>query len=315
MAREYVDRINRALDYIHEDPARPLDLDTIAKVACFSPYHFHRIFRAATGETLHQFVLRVRLERALYLLAHGEPSTLTDIALRCGFGSSSDFTRSFRRRYGVPPSAFDLDAFRRDRRRQMQALVTPDADKRHLLQELPPSAKLIPARDRPNPDGFEVAVRDLSARVVAYIRVHRPYEGDGVTRAAERLVAWAEAQDLAGGQWLGYQWEDPTIVALEQCRYDVGLEVPDGTEVGGEIGKLELPAMQVAEIEVRGAIDLEQRAIDYLFGTWLPHSPWVPAPFPVFEAWIGRPFAHGNEHFELKVQLPVIEANHDISID
>ena len=301
MESDYVDRINRALDYILEDPARPLNLETLARVACFSPYHFHRIFRGATGETLHQFVKRIRLERALYLIAHGEPGTLTEVALRCGFASSSDFSRSFRRRYGVPPSAFDLDAFRKERRREMQERLTPDAHQQHLLRGLPPGE---------NPDGFEATVRALPARVVAYIRVHRPYEGDAVVLAAQRLVAWAEAHDLADGQWLGYQWEDPTIVALDQCRYDVGLEIPASTTVGGEIGRLELPAMRVAEIEVRGAIDLEQRVIDYLFGTWLPRSRWFPAPFPAFEAWIGRPFAHGNEHFELYVQLPVTDESH-----
>ncbi|MEM9188710.1 MAG: AraC family transcriptional regulator [Myxococcota bacterium] len=306
MERDYVDRINRALDYILEDPARPLNLETIARVACFSPYHFHRIFRAATGETLHQFIKRIRLERALYLMAHGSPGSLTELALRCGFASSSDFSRSFRQRYGVPPSAFDLDAFRRERRREMQELLTPDADQRHLLRELPPGE---------NPDGFNVTVRELPARVVAYIRVHRPYEGNGVVGAAARLVEWAEERDLADGQWLGYQWDDPTIVALDRCRYDVGLEVADRSAEGvenvvmeGEVGRLELPPMHVAEIEVRGAIDLEQRAIDYLFGTWLPKSIWEPAPYPAFEAWIGRPFAHGHEHFELWVQLPVIKA-------
>ena len=298
MESNYVDRINRVLDYILEDPARPLNLDVLAQVACLSPFHFHRIFRAATGETLHQFVKRIRLERALYLLAHADAASLTELALRCGFASSSDFSRSFRRRYGIPPSAFDLDAFRKERRREMQEILTPDAEQRHLLKELPPGD---------NPDGFEVVLREYPARVVAYIRVHRPYEGDGVVQAANRLVAWAESRGLADGQWLGYQWDDPTIVALDRCRYDVGLEISGEVEVAGEIGRLELPAMRVAEVEVRGAIDLEQRAIDYIFGTWLPRSRWVPAPFPTFEAWFGRPFAHGDTHFELRVQLPVVE--------
>ena len=48
----------------------PLKLEEVAKVACFSPYHFHRIFRAVVGETLHDFVKRLRLERALYLISH-----------------------------------------------------------------------------------------------------------------------------------------------------------------------------------------------------------------------------------------------------
>ena len=63
--------------------------------------------------------------------------------------------------------------------------------------------------------------------------------------------------------------------------------------------------MQVAEIEVRGPIDLEMRALDWLLGTWLPASGFAPSDQPCFEAWIGRPCVHGTERFELLVQMPV----------
>ena len=155
------------------------------------------------------------------------------------------------------------------------------------------------------PDGFEVELRQLPERCVAYIRVKDPYrDANGVTGAAERLLQWAEQRELADGQWLGYMWDDPEIVAHQDCRYDVGLEVPR-VEPEGEIGRIEFPAMLVAQVEVRGSIDLECRALDWLYGTWLPNSGYVPTEQPGFEAWIGRPFAHGHEHFELFAQLPI----------
>ena len=131
-----------------------------------------------------------------------------------------------------------------------------------------------------------------------------PYRGSGVRDAAERLVAWAEARGMANGQWLGYQWDDPEIVALADCRYDVGVEV-EHVEPAGEVGRFEFPAMRVAEVEIRGGIDLELRALDWLFRTWLPSSGYVPDDQPCFEAFIGRPFAHGLEHFELFAHLPL----------
>src|SRR5215475_12286984 len=88
---DYVDRINRAIDHITRNLAEPLPLEDVARTASFSPFHFHRIFRALVGETLHAFVKRVRLERALHLMAHRKGASLTDIALACGFSSSSDF--------------------------------------------------------------------------------------------------------------------------------------------------------------------------------------------------------------------------------
>ena len=156
-----------------------------------------------------------------------------------------------------------------------------------------------------NPDGFEVQLRDLPARTVAYIRVLDPYR-EGVAQAAcDRLLAWAIERGLADGQWLGYMWDDPEIVPHEKCRYDTAVVVPEEFASDGRVGHLRFAPMRVAELEIRGPIDLEMRALDWLFRTWLPSSGYVPAAQPSFESWLGRPFAHGFEHFELAVQLPV----------
>jgi len=296
---DYVERINRAIDHVMRHLAEPLPLDDVARAAAFSPFHFHRIFKALVGETVHDFVKRVRLEHALHLLSYREGASLTEVALACGFSSSSDFSRSFRGRFGVPPSAFDVQTLRRLRREQMVGALLP-ADQRHRLARLPPGQ---------NPDGFVVRLRQVPARRVAYLRVFKPYEGEGVAQAARRLVAWAAARGLAGGQWLGYQWDDPEIVPLDQCRYDVGLEIPEGAAVDGDVSVAQFAPMTLAELDIAGPADLEMRALDWLFTTWLPTSGYAPDHQPCFEAWVGEPFAHGYEHFELCVQLPVVAAD------
>lgn len=293
---DYLERVNRAIDHVVQNLDQPLRLEDVARAACFSPFHFHRVFQSLVGETLARFVKRVRLERALHLIAHSPERSLTEIALECGFQSSSDFSRSFKRRFGVPPSAFDLATWRETRRGELDGLFVDDAG-RPVLKRLPAGA---------NPDGFEASLRELPRRTVAYVRVHDPYRGDGVVRAAERLMSWADEHGFGDRQWLGYMWEDPEIVPLERCRYDVAVEIDeDCAETGGDVGRLSFAAMRVAEVALDGGIELEQRAIDWLFGTWLPGSGLEPDAQPCFEAWEGRPFAHGFERFTLRVQLPV----------
>jgi AraC family transcriptional regulator len=291
---DYVERVNRAVDYVVRNLARRLRLEDVSEAAGFSPFHFHRVFKALLGETLNQFVKRQRLERALYLMSHSTKRSLTDVALDCGFSSSSDFSRAFKQRYGASPRVFDLDAFRNSRREEFERLFS-GLDRGPRLAALP---------EGQNPDGFEVQLLDLPARTVAYIRVLDPYR-EGVAHVAyERLLAWAMQRGLADGQWLGYMWEEPEIVALKDCRYDIALVVDDVTPAG-EIGRFEFPPMRVAEVAVSGPIELEARAIDWLYQNWLPESGFVPDDQPAFEAWIGRPFAHGLTHFEMTCQLPV----------
>lgn len=286
---DYVARVNRAVDHVlaHLDEALPLE--RVAKVAAFSPYHFHRVFKALMGETLHAFVKRVRLDRALLAMEQGERS-LSRIALDHGFASPSDFSRSFKQRFGASPSAFDLVGHRRAGRAASGA--------RYRLERLPPGS------DAP---GLEVVIRALPPRRLAYLRVLRPYEPGRVVDAAARLVGWAEARGCADSPWYGYQWDDPDLVDHALCRYDVAVEIDQELAAQGEVGRLDLPAMTVAEIALDGDLQLEQRALDWLYETWLPSSGWAPDDHPCFEAWDGRPFAHGTERFTLRVQLPVRE--------
>lgn len=291
---DYIDRVNRAIDHVVANLAEPLKLEDLAREACFSPFHFHRVFGAIVGETPAQFVKRLRLERALTIMAHNPKRSLTDVALDCGFSSSGEFSRSFKKKYGSPPSAFDLDEWRTERRDELDRLME-QSGAAERIERLP---------EGENPDGFEATIRDLPARTMAYIRVLDPFRGDVVVAAAERLVAWAEAAGVAENPWYGYMWDDPDVVALSDCRYDVAVEAP-GVEPRGEVGRFEFPAMRVAELTIRGDIQLEMRALDWIYQTWLPASGYVPDDQPAFEAWLGRPFAHGLEHFELMIHLPV----------
>jgi AraC family transcriptional regulator len=134
--------------------------------------------------------------------------------------------------------------------------------------------------------------------------VDRPYEGDNAVNAVRALLAWAERGGLADGQWLGYQWDNPEITSLKDCRYHVAVEAERFT-ARGEMGRYRFPPMTVADVAVCGGLDLELRALQWLYGSWLRRSGFVPDDQPCFEAWTGRPFAHGTEYFELAAQLPI----------
>lgn len=318
--RFYLERVNLAIDYMIARLDRPLRLRGVAQAAGLSPHHFHRVFQGITGESPAEFVRRQRLDWALAQIAQSPGATaagergrtagagrvrtargtrppIADIAARCGFASLSDFSRSFRRRFGAAPSRFDLAAWQAQHRAALDAIMppTPPTAERARLRALP----AVPGADR-----FHARVRALPARSVAYIRVRNPYAGSGVIDAASRLIAWAERHGLAGGAWLGFQWENPEITPLERCRYHVGVQA-EGFTPRGEVGRYRFPPMLVAEVELLGDIHDELAALRWLYGHWLPRSGYVPAHHPCFEAWVGRPFALGHEKFHLHVQLPV----------
>lgn len=106
--------------WLDEHSHEPIDLDTIAKTAGSSPFHFLRLFSKVLGVSPHQYVVRSRLRRAARLLVEEESRPITDIAFDVGFGDLSNFVRTFHRAAGASPRGFRRAArgdrkFRQDR--------------------------------------------------------------------------------------------------------------------------------------------------------------------------------------------------------
>jgi transcriptional regulator GlxA family with amidase domain len=104
-AEESNRRLLRARDAMDRSYAEPLDVPTLARIACVSEAHFIRTFRAAFGETPNRYLQRRRVERAMFLLRETQRS-VTDICMDVGFSSLGTFSRVFREIVGEPPSVY-----------------------------------------------------------------------------------------------------------------------------------------------------------------------------------------------------------------
>ncbi|MDO5702318.1 MAG: AraC family transcriptional regulator [Lachnospiraceae bacterium] len=97
--------IQKAVTYINEHFAEPLQLQDMADVASLSPYYFSRQFAKETGLTPHQYLIATRISSAKYLLVSTR-DTVKEIALKTGFTDESSFCSTFRKREGMTPSSF-----------------------------------------------------------------------------------------------------------------------------------------------------------------------------------------------------------------
>ena len=113
LARDRRRAVESAL-WIDAHAHRPINLETAAREARLSPFHFLRLFSNVLGLTPHQYLVRSRLRHAARLLADDDRS-ITDVAFDVGFGDLSNFVRTFHRAAGVPPRRF-REMSRRDRK-------------------------------------------------------------------------------------------------------------------------------------------------------------------------------------------------------
>lgn len=95
----------RARQYMQDNFSKAITVDDIARYAGLSRFHFSRIFKQETGFTPHQYLINIRLKHAQEILAAG-PASLDDIAISCGFSSTSHFIHTFKKKNGVTPTMF-----------------------------------------------------------------------------------------------------------------------------------------------------------------------------------------------------------------
>jgi AraC family transcriptional regulator len=271
--QEYVGRINRVLDYVRGNISGDLRLESLARVANFSPYHFHRVFKAVVGETVNEHVRRVRAQRAASQLLNNPSQTITETAVSCGYSSPSSFAREFRLQFGVSASQFrtggreSLDRFRRQLTEQGVALQSAHSERTDMV--------------------FRVAVREEPPRHVAYIRHVGSYSEIG--RAFEHLARWAGPRGLfrkPDTRMLAIYHDNPDVTPIEKLRSDACITVPAGMKAKRDIGLMTLPGGTYAIAYVE--IDPSQygEAWDRLFVDWMPGSGYQPDDRPCYEIYL-----------------------------
>ena len=288
---EYTQRIDRVIDYLRKNLHRPVKLGELAGVACFSEFHFHRIFGAVSGETLNQFTNRLRLEKAARLLRYSEQS-LTEIALDCGFSSSAVFSRAFRSGYDTSPSEFRKSG---------------EIKKSKICKELYSGQEyLLPMSAEEKRAAFPVRLIDVPERQVAYIRVTNAFEMERVLAALKTMIEWAKSQDIfSQGTLFGMSVDDPHVTPKHLYRYEVCFAPSVPFECIKGISKLKMPAMRYASTRVSGDIRTVATATDYLFRGWLIHSDYEPEHAPGLEVFLDKENAMDWSHFELELCIPV----------
>lgn len=270
-----------------------LSLDALSKVGCFSKFHFHRIFKAITDETVNDMVLRLRLERAADLLRATPKLSVTAAALEAGFSSVPVFSRAFKKHYGVTARQWDRKSPLEKNSKNSQFR---EAFPRYTLEEL-------------ESFGFEVKLRSLPKQRLAYIRVHDAYSSfERIKDAYYRLTNWYRGKggNLDEITLYGMSQDHPDVTPLNLCRFDWCVKVPSDWKADGEVQVTDFPACRIATIRCVGDLSHENKVIQYLFRYWLPRSRFQPANLPGMEIYLRQPMEMGWEEFDIDCAVPVI---------
>jgi len=317
LREEYTARVNRVIDYIEANISEDLSLKELADVAHFSPFHFHRIFRGMVGETLNDFIQRIRVEKAAAKLVLNPKKSVTEIAFECGFSSSSAFARSFRETYGMSASdwrsrghlQYGKNSKMKSKDRQSVSNIGKDFDvSLYYTQGIIKQLWRVKMKNKEIQTNVEV--KDMPELHVAYIRHIGPYKGDQELfgRLFNKLMAWAGPRGLLRfpeTKVMTIYHDNPDITDESRLRTDACITVPEDTQVEGEIGKAKIPASKYAVAHFEITPDQYQDAWNAVYGGWLPESGYQPEDGPCYELYLNDPKEHPEGKHVVDICVPV----------
>lgn len=260
--------MHSVIEYIDRHLDQNLDLATLADVAHFSAFHFHRLFHALQGEPLGDYVRRRRLETAGLRLRSQSRVPVLEIALGVGFGSAEAFSRAFRARFECSPSEWRKSKYDQMARKAGQApRLVRRKNGGSTKKETAMTVKLV---DRPPVS-------------VAYLRHTGPY-GTDISRFWMKTVApWMEANNLMGRERFGISLDDPSITNPDRCRYDACVQSAADEVLAGDAQHKVIPGGKYAVLAYEGTGADIGVAWDALLRDWLPKSGLQLDSRPFFE--------------------------------
>ncbi|PRX29327.1 AraC family transcriptional regulator [Orenia metallireducens] len=262
---DWLEQINRVMEYIEENLADEISYDKVAKMACCSKYHFSRMFSSIMGITLSQYIRRRRLSLAAFELQNSDIKII-DLAMKYGYSSADSFSRAFYNLHGVNPSiarnnGVQLKAFPK---MSFQITIKGDVEMEYRIERL----------------DFEftvVGVKNTILTEKSFEMVPKIWEEASKTGLVQRLIdmSWEDPQCKLESL-LGVVGEQPSITD-EKFEYMIGVRYKN--KVPEDMEKIVIPKSTWAVFP--DVTDAWKR----LYTEWLPTSGYELADLPCIECY------------------------------
>lgn len=259
---DYQRRVNAATNRVARNLGKHHSIEGLAAAANFSKFHFHRIYRAITGETVANMVSRLRLEGAAATLIYNKRRSITQVAVDHGYSSGANFTKAFTRHFGCPPSVY------RSNSKIGKATSGTSVEDERIE--------------------YAVKITHQAELQLAYYRRKGSYQHMEISAMHKKVQQWVEDRQCVASEResIGITWSDSFITDEMHWIYDACVAVQAGTEGDAAISMQRLPAGLVAQLEVELAANESHdlsRYWDWLVRDWFLASDYELRASPCFE--------------------------------
>ena len=276
---EYKKQINIIIEYINNHLDEPVDLEKLARISNFSPYHFHRITRAFMGEPIGAYILRVRLETAAKLIRYTD-MPVSDIAYRVGYDVPASLSKAFKQQYGISPIEY---------RTNKEFTIMPTENKDLQLKIKGPK------------------VMDIPTKRALYINLSGTYGSLDFSGSWQRLWQFVKEQKLfsMGMEHIAIYHDDPKVNESDKLRTDICLTIKKDAKPKGDIGVREIKGGKFAMFLYQGPYSNLDAVYNKIYADLLPEEGLRLRDYQCFEIYLNHPGKTKPEKFKTEIYIPV----------
>ncbi len=293
---DHLTRIQRAIDFIEEHLKDDISTEIIADEACFSMWHFQRVFSAAVGNTLKEYVRQRRLTSALIELGTSD-RRIIEIAIDYQFESQQSFSRAFKAMFGLAPGECRKQGIRSVLSLNKPRITMEYLD--HLYGGMTMQPKFVNTQEK---------------KVVGYggnfISILSPEKNNFVVipELWRNFMSRAgEIQNKKGHNILGLCEcinDKSKKNHPDECFYIAGAEVTDFKSIPEGMVQKTVPAGRYAVFTHKGKLDKLEFTMSYIYGSWLPKSGEELREAPDLEVYDER-FKLDSDDSEVDLYVPI----------
>ncbi len=276
---DYRRRVNMVVEYVRGHLDSEMDMQTLAELSAFSPFHLHRIVRGYLGQPIGAFITRTRVETAAKLLRYSDMA-VSDIAYRVGYGTPSSLTKAFVKLIKISPTEY--------RTTKNYHIMTTQSPR--------PEVKLSKGK-----------IVELEPKTVLYITATGSYSGVDFGAIFARLWEEVKRQGLytAGIEHIGIYYNDPKITSGDNIMSDVCLRVCKPARPNGDIATKELAGGQFIVFTYTGEYQKVGAAYDKIYGELLAKNGVEPRSNFCMEKYVSDPRRTAPEKAKTEIYIPI----------
>lgn len=288
MKKETLDRRNQIANdvmyYIYTHIDTNIDIEELSIQHDVSRFHLQRVFKEIFHMNIYEKIKSIRLSKASNLLLTNKYSTISQIALACGYSSQTAFLKVFKERFLMTPKEWKKGGYKEYSANILSQSKTAMNSKAHYENLEPKIVKMPP--------------------IEAYYKRHSGYD-KSISKTWQKIYTWTLSHEIKNYEQIGLYHDNPTLTPLKECQYIACIKTDEYTKENSRLPKFKIAGGVYAKFDIQGVYGDVLKFIHWVYHEWLVTSGYETSVKPSYAIYHKNHFLSEDGEFDLSFYVPI----------